>query len=392
MQPDTTDVHTLISTTAKISTAPPRSALVTRYGPDGNGVAGTGTATYGPATGGGSTVRYEAAESGGQVRSRTSIALDDGGRVRSAQSDLLDIQGQVTRKVSGDYSRLSMNVAGLPSDGSVLIRTTDKDGKPLHHTEMAYAGEALAGLTQASYDPASSALTATLAVDYGGAKCLGTRLVGGTLDLTRSRADGSVASKTASHLNEYGVPDMVETATYGRDGKTVTERLTSNYGAVTFDPLRKVKGGGLVVAAADPSGSVLGRTLFQYANGKVKRISRIAPGALLDLASVSPYPADATTGPLRPASVPDKTVEAKRPDGSLLERSEYWAIADGTGRKLPRRTVVTVFAPDGRTVVRQTDVDFSGVTFADGGVPRGGAVVATKFEGGIRTSITHVTY
>lgn len=387
-----TDVHGLISETAKISPAPPQTARVTHYGPDGNGVAGLGTATYGTAGDGSSAVTYEAAMPGGQLTRRTSIGLDAGGRVQTAQSDQFDIQGRVVRKVTGDYSRLSMNAAGQPGSGSVVIGTTDAEGKPLHHTTMAYAGEALTGLTQASYDPTTGGLAAALVVDYSAAKSLGTRLVGGMLHLSRTRADGSTASETTSRLSQFGVPVMVDTATYAQDSKTVTERLSSSYAGVIFDPRRKVYGGGLLVEAADPAGRVSGRTLFEYADGKVRRVSTVPLGTVFEVAPVAAYPAAATTGPLRPAGAPDKTVETKRPDGSLLERTEYWVMTDGGGRKVPRRTIVTVFAPDGRTVVRQSDVDFSGAAFAEGGTPRGGTVVATKFEGGIRSSITHVTY
>lgn len=397
MQPEnhapSADVQNLISTAAKISAAPPRAARVTRYGPDGNGVAGTGSATYGiDETGAAATIHYESALPGGQVCARTAVSLDAQGRVTTAQSDRLDAAGQVVGCVTGDYSRLATNAAGQPISGTAVIKTTDPDGKPLHHTEMTYARETLASLSQSSYDPASGRRSAGLAVDYAEAESLGTRLIGGSLSLSRTRADGSLASRTTSHLIRFGVPDLVETQTYGADGKTSAEKLTSNYAGVTFDPRRKVNGGRLMVVAADAAGAVMGRTLFEYADGKVRRVAPVPEGELLDVAAGAPYPAAAVTGPNRPYRSPDKTVETKRPDGSLLERADYWVMADGAGGTVPRRTILTLFAPDGRTVVRETDVDFSGVSFAAGGVPKGGAVVATKFEDGIRNSITHVTY
>lgn len=396
MQPEnhapSADVDSLISTAAKISVAPPRAARVTRYGPDGKGVAGTGTATYGTGeSGSAATVHYESALPGGRVCARTAVSLDAHGRVTTAQSDWLDAEGKVIGRVTGDYSRLTTNAAGQPISGAVVIKTADPDGKPLHHTEMTYAQEALASLSQTSYDLVSGRQSAGLAVDYAEAESLGMRLVGGILNLSRTRADGSLASRTTSHLTRYGVPALVETLTYAPDGKTPAEKLSSNYAGVTFDARRKVNGGRLVVDAVDAAGAALGRTLFEYADGKVRRVSPVPEGELLDVAAVSPYPAAAVTGPNRPYGTPDKTVETKRPDGSLLERIAYWVMAGGGGT-VPRRTISTLFAPDGRTVVRETDVDFSGVSFADGGVPKSGAVVATKFEDSIRTSITHVTY
>jgi hypothetical protein len=219
---------------------------------------------------------------------------------------------------------------------------------------------------------------------------LGTRLVGGTLTVSRTDPSGRALSSARSHLTWQGVPARVEGTNYDADGKTPKLLVTSDYSGVAFNALRKVQAGQLVFTTHSPAAEkVTTATVFTYRNAKLVSSKPLKPGQVVP--AVMPAVLITVPGPWMPPRPADRTAQVKRPDGSLIEQRDDWFTAPGkTGT--PRRSVITLYAIDGNTAIRIIDVDYAGTTFDSAGNPAGGTVVSTQFQAGVRASITHVSY
>jgi len=84
-----------------------------------------------------------------------------------------------------------------------------------------------------------------------------------------------------------------------------------------------------------------------------------------------------------------ETVALHRPGSSLLQRQRDW-YRHTENSKIPYRTLVEDFGPDGASVTRSSDVNYAGATFDAYGQLNGGIVVVTRFAGSRRTSTINI--
>lgn len=369
--------------------AAPKAVSVVHYGPDGASVATTGKASYAVLRGGGLSVSYEAALVGGAPASHSEVALDGQGVPQNSTTRLMTADGSPGTTVNADYGGLSLTAVGTPLSGAVALAVADAKGRQTHTARMSYAAEACAHYALTTLD-ATGAVQDRTAVDYAGALMAGTRLVGGTLAVSRTDLSGRALSSARSHLTRQGVPAKVAGTNYDADGKTPRLLVESNYAGVAFNALRKVQAGQLVVTTqAAAAEKVSTATVFAYRNGKLISSKSLRPGQVVP--AVTPAVLVTVPGPWTPPRPADRTAQVKRPDGSLIEQRNDWFMVPGkTGT--PRRSVIALYATDGKTVIRIMDVDYAGTTFDSSGNPAGGTVVSTQFQAGVRSSITHVSY
>lgn len=373
---------------AAATPAPPRSVSVVHYGPDGASVATTGKASYAPLNGGGLAVSYDAALAGGVPASSSSVTIDGQGRAQGASTRILAADGSPTRTITGSFGGLTLTAAGTPQAGSVALAVADPQGRQTHAATMTYAAETCESYGLTALD-AKGAVQGRTEISYAGAAMAGTRLIGGSLAVSRSDGSGTPLSQAQSNLTRDGVPSTVLGTNFEPDGKTPRQRVLSDYAGVAFGPLRTVQSGSLLVTTQTPAGAPTTRTVFTYQAGQLVTTAPLKPGQVIP--AITPAVQAAVPGPWVPPRPADRSAQVTRSDGSLIETREDWFVSPGT-TGTPRRSILTLYATDGKTVIRITDIDYSGATFDGAGNPAGGTVVSTQFQAGTRASITHVSY
>lgn len=367
---------------------PPKGVAMVHYGPDGISVATHGQAAYTAQTGGGLAIRYSARRAGGAPYAESELAVDTQGRVQHSTTRLLALDGSLRQVVSGAYDQLQLTAAGTPAEGVAKLSVADAQGRLTHSAQMAYSNELYASY-QLTHHDVNGQPTASTAISYAQAQMAGTRLVGGVLAVTRSDAQGLRASSAQSYLSAQGVPYKVLLTRYGKDGKTVDGYVSSDYSGVVFDALRLINSGQLVVRTTTPHGQPERASVLRFKGGRLVSSNVLegpeqeaAPSAALLATAVAPWI------PLRPA---DRCSLRRRIDGSLLQRREDWFTQPGSSGT-PRRSQITLYARDGLSAIRLTDVDYAGARFDSAGNPAGGTIVSTQFQGGVRSSTTCVAY
>lgn len=368
--------------------APPKAVAVVHFGPNGVSVATTGKASYAPLNSGGLSVNYDSALAGGTPASSSGVSIDQQGKPQSSTTKMLAADGSPTGTVTGAYGGLTLTAAGTPQSGAAEMAVATPQGQQTHAATMNYPAETFAAYALTALD-AKGAVQSRTAVDYAKAEMAGTRLIGGSLAIQHSDPSGRPLSQAQSNLNRQGVPDTVLGTNFEADGKTPKLKLLSSYAGVAFNPLRKIQSGKLLVTSETPDGRVKAQTVFTFDRGKLVNQTQLESDEI-----IPPIPHEVTIAVPGPWTAPrpaDKTAEVKRADGTLIEPRQDWFVAPGT-TGTPRRSVVTLYATDGKTVIRITDIDYSGVTFDTSGNPAKGSVVSTQFQAGVRASITHVTY
>jgi hypothetical protein len=380
-----------VAAMALLGQGAPKSVGVIHYGPDGARVATTGQASYSAGSGGGATVQYTSKLAGGAPYGSSQITVDGQGRAVSAASQLLNPDGSVRKQVSADYSGLVLNAAGQPSSGAVTFAVADPDGTPTDSAQMTYAGERFDSyMVQQFGSGGSQTVAGRTEIGFGNAQLAGNRLTGGVLDLSYYKAGTTLATRSRSVLTARGLPSELLSTNYATDGQTPSLLVHSDYSGIAFDPRGKIDHGKLLVTTQTPAGDVLTTSLFSYANGKLISALKCAPGAVVPRIVVAP--SKPVPGPWNPTRPPDRTNQITRPDGTLIERREDWYATGAATPPRPLRTLITGFATDGSTVVRVTDIDYSGAGFDASGLPLSGSIVSTLFEAGVRSSTTQITY
>ena len=368
--------------------APPKSVSVVHYGPDGASVATTGKASYAAQKGGGLAVSYASAHAGGVPAASSSVQVDSQGKAQGATTQILGLDGKPTRVVTGDYGGLSLTVAGTVQSGAAKLTVASPQGQQTHAATMTYAAETFAAYALTTLD-AKEAVQSQTAISYAKAQMAGTRLIGGSLAVILSDPAGKLRSQAQSNLSRQGVPQTVQGTNFAPDGKTPKLLLVSNYAGVAFSPLRLVQSGQLLVTSQTPEGQTKAQTVFCYKAGKLVTRAPLQPGELI--LPVIPEAQATVPGPWTPPRPPDQSAQMTRSDGSLIGLRQDWFVTAGaTGT--PLRSVVTLYATDGTTVIRITDIDYAGAKLDAAGVPVAGTVVSTQFQAGVRASITHVSY
>ncbi|KVC40157.1 hypothetical protein [Burkholderia diffusa] len=368
----------------------PRSVGTVHYGPDGASVATTGQASYTDVSDAGGTIRYAASLAGGAPHSMSDIVIDAQGRAVSSATRLLAADGMLRRTVQGIYRALALDPAGWPTDGVAHFSLAGPDGAPSHVAEMTYANERPAHYSLVKHaSGGKGAIAGRLKIDFSNAVLVGTRLAGGELAIVRHVGPAlTLASTARSILSAHGTPDRLLAINYAEDGATVRQRVESDYGGVVFDARGRILDGHLLVALQRAGSNTQMVTLFRFANGKLTSTRVLKPGDPVPPPRAA-APAKPVPGPWQPTRAPDRTRRAFRADGSLAQVRDEWMSSGGAA---PWRSLVTGFATDGRTAVRVTDVDYRAALFATDGQPIGGTIISTRFEGGVRSSTTHVVY
>jgi hypothetical protein len=364
----------------------PKSVATIRYGRDGASVATMGQAAYGERKQGGARLSYVSRLAGGAAHASSEVTVDAGGRALSATTELLHPNGTVRKKIIADYSGVMLNAAGRASSGGASFSVSDPDGTPTHSAQMNFEGERFSAYFVEGFAPGSDVVATRTETGFSNALQVGTRLVGGEIDLAHAKGGGVPTTRSRSLLTRHGLPSELHSTNYDADGTTPLRLVVSNYAGIAFDPRGKIDSGRLLVLTRTPAGVEQGGTVFTYKDGKLRSVARLRPDETISPAAVAPL--KPVPGPWTPNRPADRCKEIRRLDGSLAERREDWYAAP----KIPQRTLATGFATDGRTIVSVTDIDYRGARFDPSGRACGGAIVSTSFEAGTRASTTHINY
>lgn len=367
---------------------PPKGVHVLHYGPDGSRVATYGQAQYSAHSSGGLSVSYSARRAGGAPYAESQFSIDAQGRPQRSCTRMLTLDGTVSQVITGEYGGLLLTTVGTPANGVAKFSAADAEGRVTHSAEMRYVDESYDsyGLSMLADDGQPSERTT---ISYAKAQIVGTRLVGGVLDITRKDVQDQLISSAQSFLTPQGVPYRMLGARYDKDGMTVNGYLDFDYSRVAFDALQAIDSGALIVRASDVGGQPQSAVMLRFRGGRLVGRAALAPGEGLPMAKPAPTPASVTPwSPPRPA---DRCTLNRRPDGTLLQKREDWFIQPGH-IGIPRRSLVTLFGRDGSYITRITDVDYAGTHFGSNGSTIGGTIVSTRYQAGVRSSTTWVSY
>lgn len=365
----------------------PKSLSVVHYGPDGARVALAADATYTEVSEQGAKLQYKSRLAGGAPYANSEIVVDAQGQVQSSSTRLLNTDGSLSKQVSGDYSGLVLSAAGWPASGAVEFAVSDAEGKPTHVAAMNYAEELFSTYTLTSSGPPESA--SRVEIDFSKAKLMGTRLVGGELAISYFSSGSTLATMSRSILTAQGLPSELLSTNYEPDGTTVRDTVRSDYAGVAFDPLGEIEDGALVVTVSSPQGEPMSASVYRFRAGLMMSSAKLKPGEVIP--PMKPGPGKPVPGPWSPNRPADQVHDTTRPDGTLIERRQDWLVP-GASSPTPQRSVVTGFATDGVTAIRLIDLDYRAAKFDPSGHAVAGTVISTKFESGIRSSTTHISY
>ena len=388
----------------------PKQAKVVKYGPDGSSVASVGVAMYGaPTDEGAHTIRFTSQTEKAQLLSHTELAVNKAGLPTSATTVLHNPHdASVRQRLEADYSGLEWTKSMRPRSGSVKIKAANDQKIKIHHAEVSFKNEQMHTVTIAHSSPKDGeTIRRYTDLDFSAAKMLGQLLIGGHINIIHRGADKSVYAQSKLTLTEEGLASVLEVTKLKKDGVSPSVLSKWDYSKVTFNARRKIEDGILVTTTTNPEGKLRATTTITFSGGqaiemKVKTadgkiidcpLKRATPEKVGDLLSpVTEFVAIKTT----PHRDEQHSVESvKRPDGTIERSTELWyttKIENGKESKIPLRAVIQDFAPNGTTVMKRKEIDFSSTDFGDKGNTVSGSVQVASFANDKMVQRTTVVY
>ena len=441
----------------------PKTASTHHFDATGNNVAHVSSTSYegvnfaadGSISGG--NLSHQSVSPEGLPLTTTSIGFQAGGKPASANVDIHNLHSDgLFKKVTMDMSGATWNDQFAIASGQVAVTATDPDTKAkTHDGTIRFDKETLVAGSFTHYDhQGSGAVTGHAEVDYGGAKFLGTSIVGGQYTVRSLQPDKTLSSTSVVAVSPLGRIDSIESTNMG-SATEIKTNVKVDFTKGMFNARNEFHSGDLLYNVFDDKGVKLSDTTVTYQNavpaqsqtqvyeggalnGKIKvdysqsqfnnhnqvvnSIKKVevynAKDQQISSSMVAYDPkgnkikagpaAGVPLQPLRPpvtVQVPalvKMNVSNQPPAANQTQQTDTKKRDDGTVQQVrvttleagkPVSAKITTYGPDGTTVIKSYTMDLSGISYDENSkVATGSLTMQTHLGGTVLQAQSSVQY
>ncbi|MBE7171680.1 MAG: hypothetical protein INR73_13900 [Williamsia sp.] len=274
-----THVSSLLNTTAAVGGAAavnkPKTATTSHYDPTGQEVATISNTSYegvtfaADGTISGGSLSHDSLHPDGTKLSSTSVGFGSNGKPASAEINVQNLDGVGDfKKVQMDMSGVTWNNSFIISTGAVKVLTLDAaTGNKIHDGSLQFDKEAVVSGAITHYDPTHpGTVTGYSDVDYGGAKFLGSTIIGGQYAVKTQTPDKQLKSNSVISLSSIGRLQGIETTNLDPKSAAVTSKVKVDLSKLVFNARNEFAAGDMNYTATDTNGVVISETTVSYNN------------------------------------------------------------------------------------------------------------------------------
>lgn len=252
----------------------PKTASTHHFDATGENVAHVSNTSYEGATFAadgsinGGTLSHQSVSPEGLPLTTTSIGFQAGGKPASANVDIHNLRSDgLFRKVAMDMSGATWNDAFAITSGQVAVTATDPDTQAkTHDGTIQFDKETLVSGSFTHYDhQGDGSVTGHAEIDYGGAKFLGSSIVGGQYTVRSLHPDKTLSSSSVVAVSPLGRIDSIESTNMG-SATEIKTKVNVDFTKGTFNARNEFHAGDLLYNVFDDKGTKLSDTTVTYQN------------------------------------------------------------------------------------------------------------------------------